>query len=280
MFIVPEKINESALKRRGFKPFFVLITMQFGKRFNFWLLLLTLSIWLLIISSASANFGPPQGIILLGLPVITSLYSFGSSLVIVILLEAWWLSRREEINFRQGLKLAAIANVFSTIAGFFFTVSIIVLPLSVTLLPVDFTLITLLIYLLIFSFSIGLFFDLGKVSAHYLRKIRWQKFALPKQVWGIVWGIVWFLVGLMEFLLSIQITGSSEESVKFFGIAVFLLVGFLLSVICEGYIIADRLPNESRTIGKTVFIMNAISYILIVSPLTLGLFLISRGIGK
>ncbi len=26
MFIVPEKINESALKRRGFKPFFVLIT--------------------------------------------------------------------------------------------------------------------------------------------------------------------------------------------------------------------------------------------------------------
>ncbi|MGB5970173.1 MAG: hypothetical protein WBG70_17795, partial [Spirulinaceae cyanobacterium] len=28
MFIVPEKINESALKRRGFQPFFVLIKQE------------------------------------------------------------------------------------------------------------------------------------------------------------------------------------------------------------------------------------------------------------
>ncbi len=245
----------------SFRVVFAQVFKRFYIRF-FWL---TLAVWLLSIGSASANFGPPQGLVMLGLPFFASLYGFGLGLVLVILLETLILARTEKLSFMRALKFSAYGNLVSTLMGVFFAIFTILSPLMWILLTNRFTLINILLSCFLLLCSILYFLLLGEISAGYLIKVRCLRFAHNP----FVWGLIWLLTACIELALGLTITAIGAQHFYMLAFVVYLTVGFGLSVMCEGNAIVDRLPRESQTIAQTIFKMNACSYLYIVTPLTL-----------
>ena len=75
--------------------------------------------WLLLMSPAAiANSWPPMAVPLFYLPLVASVVSFGIGLFLIILLEAWTLVQRENLEFWRSIRLVIGANLLSTLAGF------------------------------------------------------------------------------------------------------------------------------------------------------------------
>lgn len=234
-------------------------------------LLLTVGILLLSSETASANSWPPAGVVLLDLPLIASIASFGIGLLFIIGVESITLAQREHLNRFKSIRILTIANLFSTLIGLFFV-------LGVTILPSY----SLYLYLILGLFLILL----GVVSTHFFKRINLKYLSLNPLTWSILWFLILFVeVILIDFINSLNWTTvtvpiASKLSVDFYtnilqilAFVIFLSVGFFLSLVSEGFCVVRFLPQPSSTLGMTILVMNLRSYAYVAIPVTLGLWL-------
>lgn len=234
-------------------------------------LLLTVGLLLSSPEPASANSWPPAGVLLLDLPLIASIVSFGIGLLFIIGVESMTLAHREHLNRVKSIQISTVANLFSTVVGFFFVLGLASLPYA-----------SLTIYLML-----GLFFLLlGAISTHFLKRIRLQAFSWHPIVWGIVWFLTLFLEATLISLVNslnwtiVTISISPNFSIQLytnilqiFAFIIFLSVGFFLSIVLEGFCVVRFLPQLSSSLGMTILIMNLRSYAYVAIPITLVLWL-------
>jgi hypothetical protein len=234
-------------------------------------LLLTIGILLLSTETASANSWPPAGVVLLDLPLIASIASFGIGLLFIIGIESITLAQREHLKRFKSIQILTVANLFSTLVGVFFILGLASL--------VDPSLYTYLI--------LGLFFILlGALSTHFFKRIRLNFLTLNP----LLWGILWFLILVVEIMLvrfinslnwtSVTVPIFSNFSIDFYtnilqvlAFIIFLSVGFFLSIVSEGFCVVRSLPQPSPTLGMTILVMNIRSYAYVAIPITLVLWL-------
>ncbi|MBD2015429.1 hypothetical protein H6F96_15820 [Microcoleus sp. FACHB-53] len=234
-------------------------------------LLLTIGILLLSTETASANSWPPAGVVLLNLPLIASIASFGIGLLFIIGIESITLAQREHLNRFKSIQILTVANLFSTLVGVFFIFGVASLGYP-----------SLVTYLIL-----GLFVLLfGSLSTHFFKRIHLKAFSLNPLLWGILWFLILFLeVTLIRFINSLNWTTVTVPiftnfSVEFYtnilqilAFIIFLSVGFFLSVVSEGFCLVRFFPQPSSTLGMTILVMNLRSYAYVAIPITLGLWL-------
>ncbi|WP_333474931.1 hypothetical protein [Allocoleopsis sp.] len=221
--------------------------------------------------TASANSWPPAGVILLDLPLIASIASFGIGLLFIIGVESITLAKREHLSRFKCIQISTVANLFSTVVGLFFVLGLASLPYA-----------SLNIYLML-----GLFFLLlGALSTHFLKRIHLQAFSWHPIVWGTLWFLSLFLESiLIKFInslnwqtVTVPIFSSFSidfhtNSLQIVAFVIFLSVGFFLSLVSEGFCIVRFLSQPSSTLGMTILVMNLRSYAYVAIPITLGLWL-------
>lgn len=235
------------------------------------ILLLTVALLFLSAEPATANSWPPAGVLLLDLPLIASIVSFGVGLLLIIGVESITLAQRERLNQVKSIQISTVANLFSTVVGLFFVLGLASLPYA-----------SLNIYLML-----GLFFlFLGVISTHFFKQIHLRAFSWYPIVWGTVWFLSLFLESILIRLINslnwttITIPISSNFSLDFYtnilqllAFIIFLSVGFFLSIVSEGFCLVRFLPQPSSTLGMTILVMNLRSYAYVAIPITLGLWL-------
>ena len=234
-------------------------------------LLLTIGILLLSTETASANSWPPAGVVLLNLPLIASIASFGIGLLFIIGIESITLAQREHLKRFKSIQILTVANLFSTLVGVFFILGV-----------------TYLAYLSLDTYLIvGLFLILfGSLSTHFFKRIHLKAFSLNPLLWSILWFLILLLeVTLIGFINSLNWTTVTVPiftnfRVEFYtnilqilAFIIFLSVGFFLSVVSEGFCLVRFLPQPSSTLGMTILVMNLRSYAYVAIPITLGLWL-------
>jgi hypothetical protein len=241
------------------------------KRHIVQVLLLTVGLLLLSPEPASANSWPPAGVLLLDLPLIASIFSFGIGLLFIIGVESMTFAQRERLNRVKSIQISTVANLFSIVVGLFFVLGLASLPYA-----------SFNIYLML-----GLFFlFLGVLSTHFLKRINLQVFSFHPIVWGILWFLILFLEAiLITFINSLNWTTVTvpifqdfsldfhTNILQIFAFIIFLSVGFFLSVVSEGFCLVRFLPQPSSTLGMTILIMNLRSYAYVAIPITLVLWL-------
>ncbi|HEY9830771.1 MAG TPA: hypothetical protein V6D26_09335 [Stenomitos sp.] len=220
---------------------------------------------------ATANSWPPAGVLLLDLPLIASIVSFGVGLLLIIGVESITLAQRERLNQVKSIQISTVANLFSTVVGLFFVLGLASLPYA-----------SVNIYLML-----GLFFlFLGVISTHFFKQIHLRAFSWYPIVWGTVWFLSLFLESILIRLINsldwttITIPVFSNFSLDFhtnilqlLAFIIFLSVGFFLSIVSEGFCLVRFLPQPSSTLGMTILVMNLRSYAYVAIPITLGLWL-------
>lgn len=241
------------------------------KRHIVQVLLLTVGLLVLSAEPATANSWPPAGVLLLDLPLIASIVSFGVGLLLIIGVESITLAQRERLNQVKSIQISTVANLFSTVVGLFFVLGLASLPYA-----------SVNIYLML-----GLFFlFLGVISTHFFKQIHLRAFSWYPIVWGTVWFLSLFLESILIRLINsldwttITIPVFSNFSLDFhtnilqlLAFIIFLSVGFFLSIVSEGFCLVRFLPQPSSTLGMTILVMNLRSYAYVAIPITLGLWL-------
>lgn len=215
---------------------------------------------------------------LLHAPLKTGLVSYGLGLVAIVLVEGRILARREHLPPLQAIWLATMANVCSLVIGSLMLLGLATLPYGIGWIPL------LMVYGLLSLFSTRLFApaaDARPVSAlkHVLRVATWSLHWLYLLVSSLV-----LLAGGISQLNPTTVAGSSfpdpavpiyVNAIQLGAVMVFLGIGFVTCVVTEGYCLSRLLPGRSRTMMRTVLIMNLRSYTYIAVPITV-LFLLRK----
>ncbi|MBD2127731.1 hypothetical protein NDI39_28470 [Microcoleus sp. ZQ-A2] len=234
-------------------------------------LLVTIGILLLSTEPASANSWPPAGVVLLDLPLIASIASFGIGLLFIIGVESITLAQREHLNRFKSIQILTVANLFSTLVGVFFIFGVASLGY-----PALYTYLILGLFLIL----------LGALSTYFFKRINLKYLTLNSIIWGILWFLILFVeVILIDFINSLNWTTVTVKifpnfSIDFYtnllqvlAFIIFLSVGFFLSIVSEGFCVVRSLPQPSPTLGMTILVMNLRSYAYVAIPITLGLWL-------
>jgi hypothetical protein len=250
---------------------------------------------LLIAIPVHANSGIGSSFLLFQLPLWASLFSFGVGFLLILLLEGRILRKRESIQLWRAIRLVAEANLLSTFAGFA------LLPILGTLLnriwevEMEFEaegwswLVWGKVGLgrwswLVWGMVILFFLGVGICTSGFMKRLTplWSVHFLW---WSGVWVVVLLgpliLVGppiLGSFtggmLPGAFIAGMLPTTVlKLLVFANNFLIGFLLSIVVEGFWLASRLPKKI-TLSRTILLMNVRSYAYIVVPIISLLFII------
>lgn len=226
--------------------------------------LISVTVNLLLAQPAAANSWPPMAVSLFSLPFFASLRSVGMALVLIVLCEAWIVQQRQPISFRRSLRLVTEANLLSTVAGLVAVMFFSGLPYSLFYQPGN------LFYVALFwGIALLFFLSIGRCTASFLK--RWIR---PKRYSFLRWSLAWvvllvgdlFLMGAVGQLVYAK--APLLRVLKLVGAAVYLAIGFLLSLVVEGAWLQRRLP-ECKRLEKTILLMNLRSYAYIAIPITI-----------
>ena len=227
-----------------------------------------------IAAPAQANSWPPMAVPIFHLPLVASIISFGIGFVLIVCFEGWTLCQRERRSFWSCLWMVLIANLLSTLAGGAFVLCLTALPFLYMGTRVDFVALALILTMLL---------SLGWCTARTLKSLTgWGRghFLL----WSVVWGAVLYgEVFLVRYIYDLNPLAVVQQTfpdwrvpfyingLQLLAAALYFAVGFVLSLVFEGFWLARSLPQATTTLGKTVLVMNVRSYCYIVIPLTIWL---------
>jgi hypothetical protein len=201
-----------------------------------------------------------MGVLLLDLPLAASIVSYGIGFLLIVLLESWILAQRENLRFWHSIRLLTGANLVSTLAGVGVVIALAGLPMAFSFRGNE----SLVVWLILLSLCLGL----GVCTAESLKYLT--------QLWSghfLLWGIVWAVIILAELLLIGVVNSSNNQVLQLLATAIYLMVGFVLSVVVEGFWLSRYLPYKSNTLGQTLLIANLRSYAYIAIPITIFLLL-------
>jgi hypothetical protein len=193
------------------------------------------------------------------LPFTASFFSFGIGFVLIVLLEAWILARRENLQFRRSVWLVTVANLHSTVAGIVFSIALTALP-SMLNFPMSGG------NWIFLPLAIVIWLSLGDGTAKCLKDLT--------KLWSgnsLIWGLVWVIILFAEFFFIGLVNTTNNKVLKLLVTAIYFSVGFAMSIVVEGAYLSRSLPEKSATLGKTLLIANVRSYAYIAIPITIAM---------
>lgn len=190
---------------------------------------------------------------IMGLPITIDMLMLGITVLLIFVVESVVLYTRLHIHYIEAFALSVVANSFSTLIG---GVSVWVGTLA--------TIIRWLYALLCacsFAVMLGFFIRdsrLGRTQGQ--EKVSWLSPLVI--ILGVVVALFVFLVNIPGFTVGF-ISYFTDSSI--FYLVFYIAVGFILSIISEGFVVGRWMSERSTKIFSTVFIMNFISYSLVCS---------------
>jgi len=222
-----------------------------------------------------------------GFPALLVQVSFGLSLLIIIAVEAPILRARCALKPLRAYALTAWANVFSTIMG----ILIILVDDPIffihpadrdflrtwsdeyrtgeTIVRISLLIIGSLLFVMMYR-SFGL-------KAGFLWRKAPQGFLSRVMEWGglLIFPICWLMthtgyIKVLHFVLPFLRGGV----IGFVSLSILsLFAGFIMTIVAEGFIITQHLPERQPRIVSTIILMNAISYGLLLVLCILSYFI-------
>jgi hypothetical protein len=189
------------------------------------------------------------------LPMVSLYPSWGSSLLVVILIEMLVIKRKLNLKYAEALKLSCYANLFSTLIG-------VGIPLAYS------SSFTFLIFWIPGSFLLFRWFTYLSTKTGFL-----VKFSKKKALCFLSFLAIGILGMVFGAILTPEINRINQNPfplfLKIISLIVLLPTGFLITFITEGYIIARCYSQKPDKIISTVFFMNLISYLILLPILSL-----------
>jgi len=218
----------------------------------------------LIPTPAHANSWPPMAVPLFYLPLVASVASFGVGFLFIVLLEAWILAKRLPLQRRPAIQFVAEANLLSTIAGLAVVLIMTGLPYQIGFPGLWSREQSWLFWGIFILFFLGV----GLCTSGFLKRLTPLR-SVPFLVWSMVWvAILVANLSLLGVIGNLVFTpGPLMIALKLVGVAIYFSIGFVLSVVIEGFWLARRLPTTNQ-LGSTILLMNIRSYSYIAIPIT------------
>lgn len=195
---------------------------------------------------------------IMGYPFLMAFSSFGLTLVAVIIIEALVLKRCSQLDYKEAVKLSAMANGFSTLIG-----GGIFIAYSSSFTAMFCLIIGAYIFMGIFkSFSHNIEFleRLGKKKV--LSFISFLVLGITAYILGIL-AFPLYIISGHHFFGGISLSPLGKIFISIPSMIILYLIGFGLSVISEGYIINRHFPGQEKNSLFTVLIMNGVSYLVL-----------------
>ena len=226
---------------------------------------------LILSGPAYANSWPPMAIFLFHMPMVASLAGHGLGLLGILMLEAYVLHRREQVEFGKAVWSTASANLVSLIEGLLITFMFSSLPY----ITYGGILIFLLFFLPAYLFLV--------IASNSLLP---TKHTGIRRLWLVMWAIIWLVSLTISFLVLLKVGSINpaiaagkpfpDPSVPFYinllqvlAILLFLILGFTMSLVTEAFVLSKIFKNRTKHFLQTVLIMNVRSYSYIAIPITL-----------
>lgn len=201
--------------------------------------------------SAYANV-PIGGAMVMALPFVSLLSSWGLALVVAVLIEILVLKQRLDLKYFEAGKLSLYANIFSTLIGvgigiaYSSSIAFLVcwIPGSIFLLKC---------------------FNSLSDKTGFLK--HFTKIKILRIIPFLAMGIIGLFFGTFltpEIYRSPQ-SQASNQFIKLISFVVLLALGFVITFLTEGYIIARRHLQKSDKIISAVILMNLISYTVLMA---------------
>lgn len=190
---------------------------------------------------------PIGGAAVMAFPLVSLLPTWGMSLIAAILIEMLVLKRKLDVKCLEAGKLSLYANLFSTLIG-----AMIAGAYS--------SFIALLIFSVPASILLLKFFNVIRGKTGFLRNFKKIKILglLPFIAIGVI-GL--FLGGLLTPKLYRFFPGQEpSQSIKIISFCILLTLGYIITFLAEGFIIARCRSGKSNKIVAAVVSMNLISY--------------------
>lgn len=209
------------------------------------------------VARANVGIGPIFYLMLPYVSIITARLTFGISLILIIAIEALVLWIRGRLSAIKSLILSLVANIFSMLIGVGIYWS----------LRSIFTMIAVLIGgTLLFAY---MFISICKRTDFHSNLISKR---IPHWVFYILSFLVFPLLCIaMGFVMSHipydYLYGNISSLVPGLAWGGLLLIGFVLTIISEGFIVIRFVPKNHPKIISTVVLMNALSYAVLMSVL-------------
>jgi len=220
----------------------------------------------------------PLMFLAVALPSLLVQISFGLSLLIIIAVEAPILRARCALKPLRAYALTAWANVFSTIIG----ILIILVDDPIFFIhPADRDFlrtwsdeyrtgetIVRISLLIIGSLLFAMMYRSFGLKAGFLWRKAPQGFLSRVMEWGgfLIFPICWLMthtgyIKVLHYVLPFLRGGV----IGFVSLSILsLFAGFIMTIVAEGFIIAQRLPEKQPKVVSTVILMNVISYVLLI----------------
>jgi len=183
----------------------------------------------------------------MGFSISMNILIIGIAVLIVFVVESVVLYARLRISYIEALVLSLVANSFSTLIG-----------------GVSFWISTSgkfikLLYALLCAFSFAV------MIGFFIRDSRLGKKQAPEKVSWLAPPLIIFEVVVALFVFLVNRAGFPEGYNGHFTdlLLALLAVGFIFSLISEGFVVGRWMSKRSTKIFSTVFIMNIISYFMV-----------------
>lgn len=194
---------------------------------------------------------------IMGFPFLSAISTSGLALLVIILIEALVLQKRERLGYIKSLKLSGLANAFSTLLG-----GGIVISYSSSFAAMFGLIIGSIIFMFIFR-SIS-------QNIIYLKRFGQNVTLCFFAFFGL--GIIVSVLGTLSMPLynyfhahhiEIHFSTSSKIFISIPAAIGLYLIGFILTVISESYIIKRYFPDKENHGFYTILIMNIVSYLVL-----------------
>jgi hypothetical protein len=195
---------------------------------------------------------------IMGYPFIMAITSFGITLVAVIIIEAIVLKRCSQLDYKESVTISAKANGFSTLIGG---------GIGITYSSSFAAMVCLLIGAYIFMLIFKSFSD----NIDFLE--RFGKRKVLSFISFLALGIIAYILGILAFPLytisghhffgGIPLSTAGKIFISIPSAILLYLIGFILSVISEGFIINRYFPIQEKNSLYTILIMNGVSYLIL-----------------
>jgi len=210
-----------------------------------------LSVLLCLSNMAMGNEMVIPVVKIMGLSISLTIIFIIIAVLLIFVVESVVLYARLRIRYIEALALSVVANSFSTLIG---GVSVWI-GKSATIIRLLYT------FLCACSFAVMLGFfirdsRLGRKQGQ--EKVSWLSPLLI--ILGIAVALFVFLVNFPDFVVGYI----GNYISNYLGVYIFYItVGFILTIISEGFVVGRWMSERSSKIFSTVFIINVISYLLL-----------------
>jgi hypothetical protein len=186
------------------------------------------------------------------LSVFTVRLTYGFSLVLIIAIEALVLKLRGRFGWKKSIILSFVANIFSTLIG-----------MGIFGVCETFSLIYITAALFAGALLFAYMFNTIFRRTGYYSTLIANRF--PNWVFYVACFLAFPLLCIAAWLVGKAPATLTFRPSSLAALGGLLIIGFILTIISEGFIVIRFVPKNYPKIVSTVVLMNALSYIVLIA---------------